>query len=112
MPGLMAFCRFAPSGRIPPLRLSFRLRHILLACERVYVVGKPDRCLYAMLANCSIRSFLEACRPGTREQLLLAARDLSLVEQSLMRSDEMRIVQRNIEGRSVGQPERMRGHAL
>lgn len=66
--------------------------------ERVYVVDELDRCLHTMLTTRLVESFLATCGRTTRKQLLFTTHDLLLMDQSLMRRDEMYIAQRGTDG--------------
>ena len=66
--------------------------------ERVYVVDELDRCLHTMLTTRLVEDFLATCGPDTRKQLLFTTHDLLLMDQSLMRRDEMYIAQRDVNG--------------
>lgn len=72
-----------------------------VAGERVYVVDELDRCLHTMLTTRLVEDFLATCGPDTRKQLLFTTHDLLLMDQSLMRRDEMYIAQRNVNGCSA-----------
>ena len=65
---------------------------------KVYVVDELDRCLHTMLTKRLAEDYLASCSEDTRKQLLFTTHDLLLMDQSLMRRDEMYIVQRNVEG--------------
>lgn len=66
--------------------------------EKVYVVDELDRCLHTMLSARLIRDFVAGCGVRTRKQLLFTTHDLLLMDQSLMRRDEMYIAQRGTDG--------------
>ena len=66
--------------------------------EKVYVVDELDRCLHTMLTARLIGDFVSDCGPDTRKQLLFTTHDLLLMDQSLMRRDEMHIAQRGTDG--------------
>lgn len=66
--------------------------------SKVYVVDELDRCLHTMLTKRLIGSFLSTCSATTRKQLLFTTHDLLLMDQSLMRRDEMYITQRSTDG--------------
>ena len=68
------------------------------AGSKVYVVDELDRCLHTMLTKQLIEDFTSSCGPATRKQLLFTTHDLLLMDQSLMRRDEMYIAQRGIDG--------------
>lgn len=63
--------------------------------SKVYVVDELDRCLHTMLTKHLIQGILETCGPESRKQLLFTTHDLLLMDQSLLRRDEMFVVQRN-----------------
>lgn len=66
--------------------------------EKVYVVDELDRCLHTMLTKRLIEDFTIGCKSDTRKQLLFTTHDLLLMDQSLMRRDEMFISQRRADG--------------
>lgn len=68
--------------------------------SKVYVVDELDRCLHTMLTSRLVKDFLDTCGPNTRKQLLFTTHDLLLMDQSLMRRDEMYIAQRGVDGKS------------
>ena len=68
--------------------------------SKVYVVDELDRCLHTMLTTRLVEDFLATCGPDTRKQLLFTTHDLLLMDQSLMRRDEMYIAQRGVDGKS------------
>ena len=51
-----------------------------------------------MLTSRLIEDFLATCGPDKRKQLLFTTHDLLLMDQSLMRRDEMYIAQRGSDG--------------
>ncbi len=70
------------------------------ASEHVYVVDELDRCLHTMLTSHLIENYLQTCGAATRKQLIFTTHDLLLMDQRLMRRDEMYIAQRDTEGGS------------
>lgn len=68
--------------------------------SKVYVVDELDRCLHTMLTTRLVADFLATCGPETRKQLLFTTHDLLLMDQSLIRRDEMYIAQRGMDGKS------------
>ena len=68
--------------------------------SKVYVVDELDRCLHTMLTTRLVEDFLATCGPDTRKQLLFTTHDLLLMDQSLIRRDEMYIAQRGVDGKS------------
>ncbi len=65
---------------------------------RVYVIDELDRSLHSMLTKPLIHSFLCNCTNNTRSQLLFTTHDLLLMDQNLLRRDEMWITERDHEG--------------
>ena len=65
---------------------------------KVYVVDEFDRCLHTMLTKRLVEDFTASCGSATRKQLLFTTHDLLLMDQSLMRRDEMYIAQRDTDG--------------
>ena len=68
------------------------------SAAKVYVVDELDRCLHTMLTKRLIQDFLAGCNADTRKQLMFTTHDLLLMDQSLMRRDEMYISQRGTDG--------------
>ena len=68
------------------------------AGEKVYVVDELDRCLHTMLTKRLIEDFTAGCDAKSRKQLLFTTHDLLLMDQSVMRRDEMYIAQRGTGG--------------
>lgn len=68
--------------------------------KRVYVVDELDRCLHSMLTSKLVDGFLRTCGPTSHRQLLFTTQDLLLMDQSVLRRDEMFITERDGEGRS------------
>lgn len=61
---------------------------------------RKGRCLHTMLTMQLIEDFLDGCGETARKQLIFTTHDLLLMDQSIMRRDEMYIAQRGIDGRS------------
>lgn len=68
--------------------------------EKVFVVDELDRCLHTMLTKRLVQYILSTCGPDTRKQMLFTTHDLLLMDQSVMRRDEMYITERNAVGAS------------
>ncbi len=68
------------------------------AGSKVYVVDELDRCMHTMLTMRLVSDFLSSCGPDTRKQLMFTTHDLLLMDQSVMRRDEMYIAQRGTDG--------------
>jgi AAA15 family ATPase/GTPase len=69
--------------------------------SRVYVIDELDRSLHTLLTRRLLEMFLAASGPDTRGQLLFSTHDLLLMDQSLMRRDEMWVTERNGRGEST-----------
>ena len=82
-------------GLIP---MMFDLRGKADSRERVYVVDELDRCFHTMLTKKIVELFLESCSCRTRKQLIFTTHDLFLMDQSLMRRDEMYLTERRWDG--------------
>lgn len=59
---------------------------------------RKGRCLHTMLTMQLIEDFLDGCGETTRKQLIFTTHDLLLMDQSIMRRDEMYIAQRKNDG--------------
>ena len=68
--------------------------------KKVYVIDEIDRSLHTLLTKKLIESYLAACSIGTRTQLLLTTHDVLLMDQRLLRRDEMWVVERDASGAS------------
>lgn len=68
------------------------------AASKVCIVDELDRCFHTMLTARLIEDFTATCGPETRKQLLFTTHDLLLMDQRLMRRDEMFIAQRGTDG--------------
>ncbi len=83
------------------LPMLYDLKNIDDSAEsKVYIVDELDRCLHTMLTARLVKDFLSTCGPNTRKQLLFTTHDLLLMDQSIMRRDEMYIAQRKSNGES------------
>lgn len=68
---------------------------------RVYVIDELDRSLHTLLARRLLETFLSASGPDTRGQLLFTTHDALLMDQSLLRRDEMWVTERDDHGEST-----------
>jgi AAA15 family ATPase/GTPase len=83
-----------------PMMYDFCSGDEAASCEKVYLVDELDRCLHSMLSKHIIETFLDTCNAKTRKQLIFTTHDLLLMDQSLLRRDEMYIIERDRTGRS------------
>ncbi len=68
--------------------------------NRVYIIDELNRSLHSLLTRQLINIFLCNCSEKTRSQLIFTTHDLLLMDQTLLRRDEMWISERNQEGAS------------
>ena len=64
----------------------------------VYVIDEIDRSLHYLVSHAFISEFIESCTHDSRSQLVFTTHDLLLMDQNLLRRDEMYIVDRDPEG--------------
>ena len=85
---------------------TLRLMHLLPilldreAIQRVYVIDELDRSLHTQLSRYIIEQHLELARSGVQRQLIFTTHDVQLMDQSLIRKDEMWVAQRDENGAS------------
>jgi AAA15 family ATPase/GTPase len=70
------------------------------ASRKVYVIDEVDRSLHTMLTRRLVETYLETCDASTRTQLLLTTHDVLLMDQDLLRRDEMWVAERDESGAS------------
>ncbi|HOJ04767.1 MAG TPA: ATP-binding protein [Bacteroidota bacterium] len=66
--------------------------------KKVYVIDELDRSLHSLLTRSLIEAYLGTCSTESRAQLLFTTHDVLLMDQSLLRRDEMWIAERNVAG--------------
>ena len=71
------------------------------ATARVYVIDELDRSLHTLLTRRLLEMFLGASGPDTRGQLMFTTHDLLLMDQNLLRRDEMWVTERGGKGEST-----------
>jgi uncharacterized protein len=67
---------------------------------KVYVIDEIDRSLHTLLIRRLLESYLSSCSAKTRTQLLLTTHDVLLMDQQLLRRDEMWVTERDASGTS------------
>jgi AAA15 family ATPase/GTPase len=67
---------------------------------KVYIVDELDRSLHTLLTRKLLELFLKSCSKESRSQLLFTTHDLLLMDQDLLRRDEMWLMERKDEGKS------------
>lgn len=68
--------------------------------SKVYVIDEIDRSLHTLLIRQLLEVYLNTCSPKTRKQLLLTTHDVLLMDQQLLRRDEMWVTERGSSGES------------
>lgn len=66
--------------------------------SRVFVIDEIDRSLHTLLTRELLEMYLGSCSTETRSQLMVATHDVLLMDQDLLRRDEMWMTERNISG--------------
>lgn len=69
--------------------------------KKVYVIDEVDRSLHTLLTRRLVEVYLANCSPDTRSQLLLTTHDVLLMDQHLLRRDEMWVAERDVSGAST-----------
>ena len=66
--------------------------------QKVYVIDEVDRSLHTLLIRRLLEDYLAKCSHNSRSQLLFTTHNVLLMDQDLLRRDEMWIAERNAEG--------------
>jgi len=69
--------------------------------KKVYVIDEIDRSLHTLLTRRLLEAYLASCSKDTRSQLLLTTHDVLLMDQQLLRRDEMWVSERDSTGAST-----------
>jgi len=69
--------------------------------RRVYVIDEIDRSLHTLLTRNLIGTYLASCSAESRSQMLLTTHDVSLIDQRLLRRDEIWVAERDGTGNST-----------
>ncbi|OGR00106.1 MAG: abortive phage resistance protein [Deltaproteobacteria bacterium RIFOXYD12_FULL_50_9] len=67
---------------------------------KVLIIDELDRSLHTLLTSQLLKSYLADCGPETRSQLLITTHDVLLMDQDLLRRDEMWVAERDTDGSS------------
>lgn len=62
--------------------------------KRVYIIDEVDRSLHTLLTRHLLEYFLSTCSPESRSQLLFTTHDALIMDQKLLRRDEMWVAER------------------
>jgi AAA15 family ATPase/GTPase len=68
------------------------------ASKKVLVIDELDRSLHTLLTRSLLEEYLNSCSSETRSQLLLTTHDVLLMDQKLLRRDEMWVTERDPKG--------------
>jgi len=68
--------------------------------NKVYVIDEIDRSLHTLLTRKLLEVYLSSCNLKTRSQLLMTTHDVLLMDQDLLRKDEMWVAERDATGSS------------
>lgn len=68
--------------------------------HKVYVIDELDRSLHTLLTRHLLEGYLSSCAAGTRTQMLFTTHDVLLMDQDLLRRDEMWVTERSEKGGS------------
>ncbi|MCB0276403.1 MAG: ATP-binding protein [Calditrichaeota bacterium] len=68
--------------------------------KKVYVIDEVGRSLHTLLIRKLLNAYLNGCSAATRSQLLLTTHDVLLMDQQLLRRDEMWVTERDASGQS------------
>lgn len=71
-----------------------------LDAKKVFVIDELDRSLHTLLTRQLLEAYLDGCGAGSRAQVLLTTHDVLLMDQDLLRRDEMWVVERDRNGAS------------
>ena len=66
--------------------------------KKVYVIDEVDRSLHILLIRRLLEEYLSKCSYNSRSQLLFTTHNVLLMDQELLRRDEMWIAERNAQG--------------
>jgi AAA15 family ATPase/GTPase len=67
---------------------------------KTYIIDELDRSLHSLLTRNLLKNFLDSCSKSSRNQLLITTHDLFLMDQNLLRRDEMWIAEKTENGAS------------
>ena len=71
-----------------------------VASKKVYVIDEVDRSLHTLLTRKLLEFYLSRCSAETRTQLLFTTHDALIMDQQLLRRDEMWVTERDLAGAS------------
>ncbi|GBU22783.1 hypothetical protein R80B4_02695 [Fibrobacteres bacterium R8-0-B4] len=69
--------------------------------NNVYIIDEVDRSLHTLLTRNLIEAYLASCSAESRSQMLLTTHDVSLIDQRILRRDEIWVAERDSTGNST-----------
>jgi AAA15 family ATPase/GTPase len=69
-------------------------------CAKVFVIDELDRSMHTLLTRQLLEAYLGSCNAASRSQLIFTTHDVLLMDQELLRRDEMWVTERDTGGRS------------
>jgi AAA15 family ATPase/GTPase len=69
--------------------------------KKVIMIDEVDRSLHTLVTRTLIHAFLSGCTSKSRSQLLFTTHDVLLLDQSLLRRDEIWVCERDLNGASA-----------
>lgn len=69
--------------------------------NKVFIIDEIDRSLHTLLTRKILETYLDNCHPDTQNQLIFTTHDLLLMDQRLLRRDEMWITERKFDGNTT-----------
>ncbi|MEZ0298104.1 MAG: ATP/GTP-binding protein, partial [Candidatus Methylacidiphilales bacterium] len=69
-----------------------------------YFIDELDRSLHTQLTRGLLESYLETCTSESRSQLIFTTHDLLLMDQMLLRRDEIWFLDKNLDGATTLSP--------
>ncbi|QSH41049.1 ATP-binding protein [Lentisphaerota bacterium ZTH] len=72
--------------------------------KKVIFIDELDRSLHSLLSRKLLESYIESCSSQSRSQVIFTTHDLMLMDQDVLRRDEMWLSERNFKGESTLTP--------
>lgn len=66
--------------------------------SRVYFIDELDRCMHTLMTRNFLETYLQSCSTKNRSQLVFTTHDVLLMDQDLLRRDEIWITERDKKG--------------
>ena len=72
-----------------------------LNSNKIFIIDEVDRSLHTTLTRKLLELYLSSCSNNSRSQIVFTAHDVQLIDQSLLRRDELWVTEKDINGVSV-----------